>query len=890
MPDSESVHFGQYEVPRRADGTLWELGKGAMGVTYRAFDTKVKVDVVLKLIHPHFLENERIQRLFLREARAAAKVRHPNIAAVINLHDEPPYYYTMEHVDGEPLSRVLKTRGPLPVAEALGYADQVAAALGALARERIVHRDLKPSNLMLLPDEDAPFGMILKVIDFGLAKGFNEAGGDTHPHLASDLSQSGIFSGTPYYASPEQCATQPGIDTRSDLYSLGVILWEMLTGQLPFSGTMGQVLAMHQFQPPPWTQVGGMPVDVVEILRRLLEKSVTARFQTPRELRDAIAACRLDGEGFIAPAAPTERAFHVTPLSDAGDSSIATDLALGSRYLLVEAFPEGDGGRLYRALDRSASEAPVAIKLLAPDCAADENFMAALRTEMGKIRAAAQPMFLTTPFELGEAESGHFVVREWAAGFSLLELLRARRAISSADLQRLLASLPEGLDSVARLGLAFTEPLLHKLFVMSNAGQWSSAQWQALRARPVGEWPAFRLRWNPLTFRASAHALVGDVTRPGEEAELQTSDPVVALARLGRELLGGRPGGSTSLPACSERANAVLRRALAPGGGRLAFASAVEFWRELFQVGTASASRIVIPAPSVGAPPTPPLAALPDPVRPARRSLSGPMIAVVGVAFVLVVGAFGVRGWMGKDERKRGAMPAVRTENRLAGRSEVATPTPDPAVLRPTPQAVVSSPAAAAVSAPRAAGAGLVEPFDNSLGMKFTPLFGSRVLFAVSQTRRSDFAVFLKETSYQPVGGAVIPGWRKSILENPDGQPVVNLTFAEARTFCAWLTQRERAAGRLTTEQTYRLPTNFEWTFGAGVDGPGAKRALLRGATGGVFDPHGPVSDWCDAPRSGGVHVMRGGSQQGVAPAAQADLRSPSVGFRVVLDDGRKIR
>jgi len=128
MDATNPLRFAHYEVLRRADGSLWELGKGGMGVTYKAFDSKLKVDVVLKLPHEHLMGSERNLRLFLREARAAAKVRHPNIAAVIHLNDEPPYYYVMEFVAGQPLDRLLKEQGTLPAGEALDILDQIAAA------------------------------------------------------------------------------------------------------------------------------------------------------------------------------------------------------------------------------------------------------------------------------------------------------------------------------------------------------------------------------------------------------------------------------------------------------------------------------------------------------------------------------------------------------------------------------------------------------------------------------------------------------------------------------------------------------------------------------------------------------------------------------------------
>ncbi len=157
--DPEPLRFAHYEVLRKADGSLWELGKGGMGVTYKAFDTKLKADVVLKLPHEHLMGSERNLRLFLREARAAARVRHNNIASVIHLNDEPPYYYVMEFVAGMPLDRLLKEKKKtLPVGEALDILDQIAAALHALSGAQIVHRDLKPANLMLIADEDRAGG------------------------------------------------------------------------------------------------------------------------------------------------------------------------------------------------------------------------------------------------------------------------------------------------------------------------------------------------------------------------------------------------------------------------------------------------------------------------------------------------------------------------------------------------------------------------------------------------------------------------------------------------------------------------------------------------------------------------------------------------------------
>ncbi len=892
LPGSDApatiLRFGHYEVLCTPEGLPWELGKGAMGVTYKAFDTRLKIEVVLKKINPSLLEDRPTQKLFLREARAAAKVRHPNIAAVIHLGDTEPFFYTMEFVAGRSLSSLLEERGNLPVAEALNYTDQIAAALGAMARERIAHRDLKPSNLMLVEDDERPFGHLVKVIDFGLAKGFRDESGDAHTYLSESVTQSGLFNGTPFYASPEQCATQAEIDSRSDLYSVGVILWQMLTGSLPFTGPLGQVLAMHQFQAPPWSQVSRLPPTVMEILRRLLEKKPADRFQSPRELREAITASGMGEEGAMLPVPGGKWGAPTAPNVDACSAGIATDLPLGLNYHLVESFQEGDAGRLYRAMDHEAGGVQVAIKILSPRCAVDDDFRDFIREEIDRIHQAAQPMLLMSPLKLEESDAGKFIVREWAEGWSLLELLRARRALTSIDVRQLLAALPEAIDAVSEAQLELTEPLLHKLFVTSNAGQWRRADLPALRALPLPQWPAFRLRWNPMNFRPAYTGTGSEVTRLAEEAEMQTDDPVVALARLIHELLGGRPGGATALTSCSDHINTVLRRALGPGGGLLAFPSAVAFWRALFDESPA-----VPPTTTMNRLPGSPVARRtvrresPLPAAPPREKevstrersrgrgvFASICVALVGLALVVFIWRSGLGG-------NRAALAATQSLRAVAE-----TPTPAMMALAPVatspPRATIPEMAAPLVPPAPAEPNLAVRTVENRLGMKFVSLPGTKSLFAIRQTRRSDFAVFLKETGYKSRNGVAEVDWQRAVLDQPDAQPVVNVTFAEARAFCAWLTQRERSARRLGPDQSYRLPTNFEWTMAAGE--PGTRR--LNPNRVGIFDLHGAISDWCEAPRGGGVHSARGGPQSIVLPEDTTDFRSSSIGFRVVLDEG----
>src|SRR5690349_9332952 len=230
--------FEHYELVKGEDGKPVELGRGAMGVTYKAFDVDLRCPVTLKIISERYLGDESARLRFLREARAAASVLHPNVASVFNLGlTVPNYFYTMEFVEGETLEKFIKRSGCLEANVALEIATQVAAGLAAVHKQKLVHRDIKPSNIMVsLEDTGA---VTAKIIDLGLAKTVNETGSQTA------ISMPGGFVGTPEFASPEQFAGV-GVDIRSDLYALGVTLWEMLTGSTPFRGTPGEVMSQHQ--------------------------------------------------------------------------------------------------------------------------------------------------------------------------------------------------------------------------------------------------------------------------------------------------------------------------------------------------------------------------------------------------------------------------------------------------------------------------------------------------------------------------------------------------------------------------------------------------------------------------------------------------------------------
>src|SRR6201994_3164830 len=275
-PEQAVQRFKHYELVTGEDGKPVELGRGAMGVTYKAFDVDLHYPVALKVIGERYLGDESRQLRFLREARAAARLRHSNVASVLHLgRTGSSYFYAMEFVEGETLENLIKRSGRLETKLALEIATQVAAGLAAVHEQHLVHRDIKPTNIMVRLKEEG--SVTAKIIDLGLAKTVDESASE------AGISSPGAFAGTPGFASPEQFAGIQ-VDTRSDLYSLGVTLWVMVTGQTPFRGPAAEVMYQHQHAPLPLERLKDVAPPVVVLLEKLLEKDPAQRFQTPNEL------------------------------------------------------------------------------------------------------------------------------------------------------------------------------------------------------------------------------------------------------------------------------------------------------------------------------------------------------------------------------------------------------------------------------------------------------------------------------------------------------------------------------------------------------------------------------------------------------------------------------
>jgi len=289
-----SLVFGDFEIVRHEDGLFWELGRGAMGVTYLALDNVLRRKVALKVIEvPKVARSSQLLReRFLREARAAAALRHPNVAAVYQFGGSPDgshRYYAMELVEGETLEARVRRDGPLNAKLVLEIAIQTTRALMAASAHGLIHRDLKPGNIMLTLNDNAE--LEVKVIDFGLAKAIADAESEM------DLTH-GEFVGTPNFASPEQFGSGP-VDVRSDIYSLGATLWFALTGKTPFAGrNIEEIHRAQQSKALPIEQLNAarVPSRLGHLLKSMLAVEPAARPGT-HDLAARLQRCSAQSSG-----------------------------------------------------------------------------------------------------------------------------------------------------------------------------------------------------------------------------------------------------------------------------------------------------------------------------------------------------------------------------------------------------------------------------------------------------------------------------------------------------------------------------------------------------------------------------------------------------------------
>ncbi len=688
---ADSSVFDHYQVLKRDDGSLFELGRGAMGITYKAFDTNLRVPVALKVINAASIDSDIARQRFVREARAAAQLRHRNVASVFHLGVEnDAYFYAMEFIDGETVESFIRRQGPVDPVLALRIATQVARALNAAQKHGLVHRDIKPSNLMLVHEDEE---LVVKVIDFGLAKSCRKEDAEDMATLSM-----GGFVGTPHFASPEQLEERE-IDVRSDIYSLGVTLWYMLAGKAPFAGSLAQVMSQHLHKPPPFEKLNDLPRPLISVLSHMLEKDPSHRTQSPVELRQELEKCIeiLAANPAAAAGGAIDEEDFPTMAADAPMAKPAAKFSVGSsvggRYELIEDLGSSNLGKVFRTRQHGLDK-ELRLVVLNPDLIAGPAACTQIEREVEKIIAVEHPHLLRV-FAFERVEESSLLVLESTRGFSLLDVLRSRRELTPYEALLVLQQAAGGVDRAINAGLKQLDFSLHQIAIHFPGGQ------PPALTTPLSDWPEFVLKLDPLCITrelsmsetwAGGQTIVGGIaTAQQRESGAQNiaTKYIQSLSAVVYELLGGTLsplmlGGIGAQPVpryvplatLTEEANEVVKRALNPAQS---YSSAQDFFHALKQAeGEAAAKRGISAAP----PPISRVSSAPETSAsvavPARRGLL-PVLASIGVGLGLAGVVWIVLHFLPEGENK--------TEQPKIAIIEQPSPTPMPtAVVAPTPK------------------------------------------------------------------------------------------------------------------------------------------------------------------------------------------------------------
>jgi serine/threonine-protein kinase len=298
-----------------------ELSRGGMGAVYRARHEVLERPFAIKVLRPDIATTDELVQRFVNEAKAASAIQHPSIIRVFDFGytDDNQAYLVMEFLDGESLATRIAIQHRLSEQDAVRIIRSLTGALGAAHAKGIIHRDLKPDNIFLVPDPD--LGERAKILDFGIAK-LTEAKGNT---------MTGVLMGTPLYMAPEQAQSASTIDQRADLYSLGCIFYELLTGKPPLVGEgAGEIIAMHMFTEPdpPSSVVRGIDPGLEKIVMKLLAKDPGDRYASAADVSNALSA--VFGASTVRPATPLPWSAEKLPTVAAAPSLIGTPVR-GSR-------------------------------------------------------------------------------------------------------------------------------------------------------------------------------------------------------------------------------------------------------------------------------------------------------------------------------------------------------------------------------------------------------------------------------------------------------------------------------------------------------------------------------------------------------------------------------
>lgn len=516
---SGELTFHHYVVMHKDDGAPWEIGRGAMGVTYKAMDSRLRRKVALKVVSPERLATGSAREKFLLEAQATAALQHPNIASIYYFGEQDgACFYAMEYVDGPTLEDLVRQSGPLETGEALTIASQAAAALGAAHETGMVHRDIKPSNIMVVRKADG--SVSVRVIDFGLAAA---AGGETQG-----------FEGTPLYSSPEQL-DQSSVDARSDVYSLGAALYYALAGHPPYEGTYAQIASRQIMEPFPAAGLQGQSPEVINLVAHMMDRDPAARPQSGGEARSEI-------EGVV-------RDFH-----RAGEQTAMEWMA--TYFKAIDKVGPIEGGSIFRVSTAPGAEE---LAVLCFDTSARGLAVADRVREVAPVIQSLNASAVRQVRAMADVKDGLVLVTEWLSGTRLLSVLRVRRVLGAHEAGHVLGPLADALDEAAGRGLPLPQLTLREILLQpSEKPETPLDQWPSIRPvldlLPVGE--ATEADVNTTITRSSALAQVTSY-------EASERSPAALIGSLAYELLGGMssPGLGPYVPLAelSQEANAALR-------------------------------------------------------------------------------------------------------------------------------------------------------------------------------------------------------------------------------------------------------------------------------------------------------------------------------------------
>ncbi len=424
-----TVLVGRYEI-------VALIGQGGMGTVYKATDHELDRIIALKTIRPDLAANDASLRRLRQETLLARQIAHRNVIRVYDLGVSGALrFITMEFVEGQDLKSVLELRKKLTPEEAAPILHQICQGLSAAHSENVVHRDLKPQNILLSPD-----GRV-RIMDFGLARSFDDTG----------MTQTGGILGTPAYMSPEQALGQHG-DIRSDIFSFGVIAYELLTGQLPFpsqtlseslvSRTRGRARPIEVADPstPPWLAC---------IIMKCLERQPADRYSTTGEIMADLLARDNSAAAFRTLSGP-----------------LAPGTMVGSRYRIEAEAGEGGMGKVYRATDLDLHRT-VALKVVRPELSSSPHTLEQLMQEISVASQISHKNVLRI-HDLGEASGLRFVSMAWAEGEDLSQLLHRTGPLPEDRILELACEICEGLQAAHEQGISHQDLKPSNILVTST--------------------------------------------------------------------------------------------------------------------------------------------------------------------------------------------------------------------------------------------------------------------------------------------------------------------------------------------------------------------------------------------------------------------------------------